>query len=359
MAKGRLRASLAGHQANTAYAAKQAKAAAAAKVKAAASKIALPERKALKKQRQLREQRERAGESGEATIPFARDDTVLLLGEANFSFAHALVVGRGHPAHLVCATAFDSEEETYEKYPDAAAHVAALRKAGSRVAFNVDAGALDRAHKVVGKGRRWSRVVFNFPHAGSGITDQDRNVRDNQVLLLRALASVWPLLTEGPSSFPMPVKKGKKKVVVQLRGKNNRPPRVRAPSPPSDDEGELPDIEGDDEDKATPVAASFTPPLRQGSFLVTLLNQEPYTRWELQRLATKPPPAQTDSRKPQPRYRLLRSFEFVPSAWPGYAHRRTIGWREGLSKANNEEIVGRVGKARTWEFACWDGPEEE
>ncbi|TXT15917.1 hypothetical protein VHUM_00420 [Vanrija humicola] len=348
MAKGRLRSSLVGHQANAAYSAKKAKAAAAAKVKAAASKISVPERKALKKQRQLREQRERAGEPAAATIPFARDDTVLLLGEANFSFAHALVIGRGHPAHLVCATAFDSEEETYDKYPDAKAHVAALRAAGSRVAFNIDAGALDRAHKVVGKGRRWSRVVFNFPHAGSGITDQDRNVRDNQLLLQRSLASVWPLLTEGPSAFPMP-----------LRGKANRPPRVRAPSPSSDDEGDvLPDIDGEDEDRTTPVAASFTPPLRQGSFLITLLNQEPYTRWELQRLATKPPPSQSDS-VPQRRYRLLRSFEFVPSAWPGYAHRRTIGWREGLSKANNEEIVGRVGKARTWEFACWDGPDEE
>jgi 25S rRNA (uracil2634-N3)-methyltransferase len=53
----------------------------------------------------------------------------------------------------------------------------------------------------------------------------------------------------------------------------------------------------------------------------------------------------------QPKYRLLRSFEFVPAAYPGYSHRRTIGWREGKSFANNEEILGRKGKARTWEFA--------
>ncbi|GMK56331.1 hypothetical protein CspeluHIS016_0301710 [Cutaneotrichosporon spelunceum] len=281
-----------------------------------------------------------------ATIPIMADDTVLLLGEANFSFARALVEGRGHSGHLVCATAYDTEAEALEKYPDAAGNVAALRARGVRVAFGVDAGALEKAHKVVGRGPRWSRVVFNFPHVGKGITDQDRNVRANQVLLLRTLRSVAPLLTEGPSAFPLPKGKGKGK------GKGGGKTPVKRARSPSFSDGEGEDEEGE---RSRPVPASFTPPDRQGSLLVTLLAQPPYSEWELPKLANRPPPTCPGTREAQPRFRVLRSFDFVPAAWPGYAHRRTIGWREGLSKANNEEITGRHGRARTWEMAVYDG----
>jgi 25S rRNA (uracil2634-N3)-methyltransferase len=274
-----------------------------------------------------------------ATVAIAPDDTVLLLGEANFSFARALVEGRGHAGHLVCATAYDSEKEALDKYPDAAENVAALRARGARVAFGVDAGALDKSHKVVGKGPRWSRVVFNFPHVGKGITDQDRNVRANQVLLLRTLKSVAPLLTEGPSAFPLPAKGKAKKGPAPKK-------RPRSPS-----------FSGDEDETiaSRPVPASFTPPDRQGTLLVTLLNQPPYSEWELPKLANRPPPTCPGTREAQPRFRVIRSFDFVPAAWPGYAHRRTIGWREGLSKANNEEITGRQGRARTWEMCVYDG----
>ena len=37
--------------------------------------------------------------------------------------------------------------------------------------------------------------------------------------------------------------------------------------------------------------------------------------------------------------------------YEGYEHRRTIGFKEGLSRGGNEEILGRKGRARTWEFA--------
>lgn len=288
-----------------------------------------------------------------ATMPIAPDDTVLLLGEANFSFARALVEGRKHAGHLVCATAYDTEKDAYEKYPDAEANVAALRERGARVAFGVDAGALERSHKVVGRGPRWSRVVFNFPHVGKGVTDQDRNVRENQVLLLRTMRSVAPLLTVGPSAFPLPAK-GKKG-----KGKGPAPKKAKRPRPTSPSFSDDEDFGDGDEDefghKARPVPSSFTPPDRQGTLLFTLLAQPPYSLWELPKLANRPPPTCPGTQEAQPRFRVLRSFDFVPAAWPGYAHRRTIGWREGLSKANNEEITGRQGRARTWELAVWDG----
>lgn len=101
------------------------------------------------------------------TIPFARDDTILLLGEANFSFSHSLLQPpHSHPAHQICATSYDSETVCYEKYPDAKGLVEDLRELGVKVGFGVDAGELGKSWKVVGKGKRWSRVIFNFPHVG-------------------------------------------------------------------------------------------------------------------------------------------------------------------------------------------------
>lgn len=193
----------------------------------------------------------------------------------------------------------------------------------------------------------------------------------NQHLLLRTLRSVQPVLTHGPEVDPEdPTNKngkanGKGKGKGKMRGKANN----KRKRPESDDEEEaeedqnegVSDLEMDDEDEDEDADGLSkkrkfkdepkpTPPNRQGSILITLLNQPPYTLWSLPQLAQRPPASCPGTRLPQPRYRLSRSFKFHPELYPGYAHRRTIGWREGKSKADNEEIVGRQGEARTWEF---------
>lgn len=98
------------------------------------------------------------------TIPFQPHDTILLLGEANFSFARSVVEHHNHPAHQVLATSYDSEETCYAKYPDARENVRVLTAKGVGVEFGVDGGKLEGCKKV-GKGR-WSRVIMNFPHTG-------------------------------------------------------------------------------------------------------------------------------------------------------------------------------------------------
>ncbi|ODN94796.1 hypothetical protein L198_04941 [Cryptococcus wingfieldii CBS 7118] len=284
------------------------------------------------------------------TIPIDPLDTVLLLGEANFSYTLALLAPPHNlPPHQILATVYDSEAVTLEKYPDAAENVKTLREKGVRVEFGVDAGALEKC-KAVGKGRRWSRVVFNFPHVGAGIKDQDRNVLTNQHMLLRFFRSVEPLLTDGPTHMPLPQRSNKK-------GKKQAPKAKRADS--EDPESELSgvsDVEdlGFEDDSlslpSAPQAREFTPPTRAGSVLITLLTCLPYTLWCLPQLAARPPSVCPGTNLPQPRYTLLRSFEFKPAAYQGYAHRRTIGWKEGLSKGENEEIMGRKGVPRTYEF---------
>lgn len=103
------------------------------------------------------------------TIPFDHLDTILLLGEANFSFTQSLIQPpHNHSPHLILATSYDSEKVCYEKYEDAKGIVEKLRERGVKVAFGVDAGDLGKS-KVVGKGRRWSKVIFNFPHVGEYI----------------------------------------------------------------------------------------------------------------------------------------------------------------------------------------------
>jgi len=102
------------------------------------------------------------------TIPFKSTDSILLIGEGNFSFARALIqspaVELCLPPNNITATAYDSERECYEKYPEAKLIVSDLRSTGMEVLFSVDGTCLEKNSSL--KGRRWDRVVWNFPHAG-------------------------------------------------------------------------------------------------------------------------------------------------------------------------------------------------
>jgi 25S rRNA (uracil2634-N3)-methyltransferase len=75
------------------------------------------------------------------------------------------------------------------------------------VLFGVDARHLNKTFPPKGL-KRWDKVVWNFPHAGLGITDQDRNIAANQSVLLEFLASVAPYLAEGIVPDPNAKRKG-------------------------------------------------------------------------------------------------------------------------------------------------------
>jgi 25S rRNA (uracil2634-N3)-methyltransferase len=104
-----------------------------------------------------------------STVPFKPTDRILLIGEGNFSFARALTLNipsslEDLPPGNVTATAYDAEDDCYVKYPDAQIIVQGLREKGVEVLFNVDATKLEKVSAL--KGRRWDRIVWNFPHAG-------------------------------------------------------------------------------------------------------------------------------------------------------------------------------------------------
>ncbi|CDW96813.1 hypothetical protein, partial [Sporisorium scitamineum] len=360
---------------------------------------------------------------------------------------------RSHPPSQILATAYDSEQECFSKYPDARDNVEKIRRIADRddiVLFGVDAGQLEKYKQVTGASksksqgrnlddeysgssstslgsstqRRWSKVWFGFPHVGAGHKDETRNVLANQLLILRFLVSVAPYLTVGTLPAHAP-------------GSSSASSKRAGP----DDEEDLDDAQADDEEldllgsTSTDADQSildqtqarisalqpFAPPSRQGSVLITLRNASPYTLWDVANLAKRLPqmlpviastapalpkgvkkptlkdltanglstlsPNNLHSRAvPQSKnggggggggvdssgvkryrsYHLWRSFEFDPTEWRGYRHRRTIGWIEGVSSSANEDLLrsrsnqreeanvraskAGGGECRTWEF---------
>ncbi|KAJ7897263.1 hypothetical protein B0H14DRAFT_3853471 [Mycena olivaceomarginata] len=246
------------------------------------------------------------------TMPFRATDKILLIGEGNFS--------------NVTATAYDTEAECYDKYPEAADIVQDLRAAGAEVHFGIDATQLGKVASF--KGRKWDRIVWNFPHAGKGITDQDRNILSNQLLILGFLRSAAGFLGSGPVPEIFSPKKRKQ--------------------PDDDDEAEEDENMSDDhtnlddDNIVTAVAA-------RGTILLTLRNVVPYTSWDVPRLAKNPPSPTTGSTPPNPKYLILRSFFFHRSMWKGYQHRMTKGER-----AHGTGKTGEGGEDRTWEFCLKD-----
>ncbi|KAF9270839.1 hypothetical protein L218DRAFT_952906 [Marasmius fiardii PR-910] len=289
------------------------------------------------------------------TVPFRPTDTILLVGEGNFSFTRALVscqcqsssspsspsssktqdqrpaltVLAQLPPNNVTATAYDTEEECYAKYPDAREIVEELQLKGVEVVFGVDATKLEALAKGKGKGkqlRKWDKVVWNFPHAGKGITDQDRNILSNQLLILNFLRSAAKVLKGGPvpEITPSTGKKRKRK---------------------DDDEED----EDEDEDGEDLTKSQLTSVGSRGTVLITLRNVPPYTLWDVPKLAKNPPPPKQVSTPPNPKYTLLRSFAFYRGLWKGYEHRMTKGER-----AHGAGKTGDGGEDRTWEFCLRD-----
>lgn len=126
-------------------------------------------------------------------VPFSYNNTVLLVGEGDFSFAVSIIQQNYIlPSNLV-ASSFDSREKAFEKYSSVAENIELLEAKGVKVVFEVDATNLAKSlglgHKkskktLLAPGQKLDIILFNFPHTGRGIKDVDRNIRDHQQLVL-------------------------------------------------------------------------------------------------------------------------------------------------------------------------------
>jgi 25S rRNA (uracil2634-N3)-methyltransferase len=141
--------------------------------------------------------------------------------------------------------------------------------------YEIDGTKLDKQSEL--KSKRYSHIIFNFPHVGQGIKDKVHNVIANQSLIAEFFVSA------------------QSKLMDPAKGDENA-----------------------------------------GVIMVTVKTGDPYDSWNIKKLAYNAGLV------------CVRSFEFCPADYEGYAHRRTIGFKEGLSDASNAEITKNP--ARTWMF---------
>lgn len=226
-------------------------------------------------------------------------DRILLIGEGNFSFARSLAENYfDGDASRIVATSFDKPEVMREKYSEEGTeNVEAFKSMGGTVLFGIDATRLNKYKKL--KGHYFTKIIFNFPHHGLGIKDQDHNVRANQLLLKNFWTAAKPLLAE--------------------EGRKYRIPR----SVKKEEDGQ---VEEDEDEEEGPEIEEET--LAEGEIHVTVKTCAPYHLWDVKKLA-----------KTTGDFAIKTTLAFHPSFYPGYEHRRTLGFKTGVSKGGNEEIL--------------------
>ncbi|KAJ9603788.1 hypothetical protein H2200_011974 [Cladophialophora chaetospira] len=275
------------------------------------------QQKAQPKKQQARQQGQ---QQVRVKVPFIRNDNVLLVGEGDFSFSLALK--QHHKVGQILATCYDSKEELKTKYPESREAVLRLARARTdddseddqiewkgfspsphealvaaqdsdaeraedpavTVLYEIDATKLSSVHrKALRASTPFTKIVFNFPHVGGRSTDVNRQVRYNQELLVGFFNAAKPLL----SSPSRPA----------------RPRNVNETSSAQEDVLEEMDQYPDHQ----------APGDINGQILVTLFEGEPYTLWNIRDLAR------------HCGLKIVESFRFPWSAYPGYQHARTVG----------------------------------
>ncbi|KAJ2483443.1 hypothetical protein IWW56_000449 [Coemansia sp. RSA 2131] len=270
-------------------------------------------------------------------FPYTQSSTILLIGEGNFSFAHSIATKLGTAANIV-ATAYDSELVARQKYIDVDDHIQAFVKLGGTVLFDVDGTQLDACEKL--RGMLFSHIVFNFPHAGAGIKDQERNIKVNQQLLVGFFNSARPLLVVGTikptvskvrklqsdddsdnDDMPAPKKR-------RTKGKDKPPSVIEFDGIQAQVVYDAVDNKYDPADEEEQIKA--------GEIHVALKSGLPYANWNIRQLA----------RSCGLVTRISHPFNL--DAYPGYEHRRTLGFKHGVSKDGNAEIANKEPKTHVF-----------
>lgn len=169
----------------------------------------------------------------------------------------------------------------------------------------------------------WDIICFNFPHVGGLSTDVNRQVRSNQELLVSFFKACVPLLSTPDKSAD-----------------NHQPEGFMS----SSEDDNYSDDHYDSEEGSEPTnerRKQKSPPqprTEPGQILVTIFESEPYTLWNIRDLAR------------HTGLRVVRSFKFPWSSYPGYSHARTIGEIEAKDGSGRGGWKGEDRDARTFIF---------
>lgn len=92
-------------------------------------------------------------------------ETVLTVGEGNFSFSLSLLNRYGYSSMKLVATGLETDEQA-AKYPQSQHNKEELIRHGATVLHGVDGTRLEDSVSFQELGLRYDRVIFNFPHTG-------------------------------------------------------------------------------------------------------------------------------------------------------------------------------------------------
>lgn len=175
------------------------------------------------------------------------------------------------------------------------------------------------------RGGPWDIICFNFPHVGGLSTDVNRQVRSNQELLVSFFKACIPLLS------------------TPDRPTGDRNEGSMSSSEDDDYADNYYDSEGAVEPLAGEKRKRKTPPRTEpGQILITIFEGEPYTLWNVRDLAR------------HAGLRVVRSFKFPWSTYPGYSHARTLGEIAAKDGSGRGGWKGEDRDARTFIFETKD-----
>ncbi|CAN1853662.1 Uncharacterized protein At4g26485 [Linum perenne] len=119
---------------------------------------------------------------------------ILLVGEGDFSFSSCLAMAFGSASNIT-ATSLNSKEFLRKNYTKAMENIDQLKTRGSVVIHGVDATKMAKHGSL--KGKKFDRIIFNFPHGGfSSKESAEEQIQRHQKLLRQFFKNAKKMIKE-------------------------------------------------------------------------------------------------------------------------------------------------------------------
>ncbi|GMG26580.1 unnamed protein product [Ambrosiozyma monospora] len=249
-------------------------------------------------------------------IPFGQHEHVLLVGEGDFSFALSTINSGYILPEFLIATSFDSLDELIAKYANVEENLEQLKAKGVKIFHDIDATELIQSFKLTKTFKKnkcknktvlgtdtIDLILFNFPHSGRGIKDQERNIKIHQLLLTNFFNSAFELFKLLKSNRNYLVNRSVSDSTASATGYFDSSNNIN-------------------------VTKSKANNIENGTdkIAVTLFKGEPYDSWQVKKLA-----------RDSINYKVKQSGDFRWDAFPGYHHRRTNSMKTTTKEASERD----------------------